>query len=278
MIRSIFLLTLFPAISLLKAESFLIEAEQFSQKGGWQVDTQFIETMGSPYLLAHGMGKPVADATTEASVARDGNYTVWVRTIDWTERLKRTEGGGLFAVVVNGEVIGKPQGNGAAAWTWEKVGTTALKKGKVPIALRDITGFDGRVDAILFSSDPQFSPPVKNMLDDRMSWKVAGAPKPLEATEEFDLVVVGGGYGGLGAAISAARMGCKVALIQNRMVLGGNGSSEVRVWAMGDTPPSEYALADIVKEIEDDAKTSPAPAARRRRSRCRGPSRAGSGR
>lgn len=77
---------------------------------------------------------------------------------------------------------------------------------------------------------------------------------------EFDLVVVGGGYGGMGAAISAARLGAKVALIQNREVLGGNGSSEVRVWAMGDTPPSEYGLADIVKEIEDDAKASPAPA------------------
>ena len=49
--------------------------------------------------------------------------------------------------------------------------------------------------------------------------------KPLE--KKYDLVVIGGGYSGLGAAISGARMGCKVALIQDRGVLGGNGSSEV---------------------------------------------------
>jgi len=53
-------------------------------------------------------------------------------------------------------------------------------------------------------------------------------------------------------------MGCKVALIQNREVLGGNGSSEIRVWAKGDLPPSEYLMADIIREIEDKAKSSPA--------------------
>ncbi|MDZ8119134.1 hypothetical protein P9H32_10905 [Pontiella sp. NLcol2] len=36
----------------------LIEAESFAEKGGWVVDQQFIDTMGSPYLLAHGMGNP----------------------------------------------------------------------------------------------------------------------------------------------------------------------------------------------------------------------------
>ena len=46
-------------------------------------------------------------------------------------------------------------------------------------------------------------------------------------SKKNDLVVIGGGYSGMGAAISGARMGCKVALIQDRPVLGGNGSSEV---------------------------------------------------
>jgi len=44
----------------------------------------------------------------------------------------------------------------------------------------------------------------------------------------FDLVVVGAGMSGLCAAISAARLGCKVALIQDRYVLGGNNSSAIR--------------------------------------------------
>ncbi|MFI6673786.1 FAD-dependent oxidoreductase [Kribbella sp. NPDC050470] len=50
-----------------------------------------------------------------------------------------------------------------------------------------------------------------------------------------DLTVVGGGLAGICAAIAAARQGSTVALIQNRPVLGGNSSSEVRVWVCGAT-------------------------------------------
>ncbi|MDQ6420052.1 FAD-dependent oxidoreductase [Paenibacillus sp. LHD-117] len=50
-----------------------------------------------------------------------------------------------------------------------------------------------------------------------------------------DVVVVGGGLAGVSAAIAAARNGSKVALINNRPVLGGNSSSEVRVWVCGAT-------------------------------------------
>ena len=56
-------------------------------------------------------------------------------------------------------------------------------------------------------------------------------------TEEIraDLTVVGGGLAGVSAAIAAARQGVRVALVQNRPVLGGNSSSEVRVWVCGAT-------------------------------------------
>lgn len=50
-----------------------------------------------------------------------------------------------------------------------------------------------------------------------------------------DLVVCGGGLAGTCAAITAARSGLKVTLIQDRPVLGGNASSEVRLWALGAT-------------------------------------------
>ncbi|NDW08717.1 FAD-dependent oxidoreductase [Dysgonomonas sp. 520] len=50
-----------------------------------------------------------------------------------------------------------------------------------------------------------------------------------------DFVVAGGGITGVCAAIAAARGGLKVALVQNRPVLGGNASSEVRVWMLGAT-------------------------------------------
>ncbi|GAA4779899.1 hypothetical protein GCM10023231_03410 [Olivibacter ginsenosidimutans] len=50
-----------------------------------------------------------------------------------------------------------------------------------------------------------------------------------------DLVVVGGGLSGLCAAVTAARQGLKVVLVQDRPVLGGNASSEVRLWILGAT-------------------------------------------
>ncbi|HEX4083793.1 MAG TPA: FAD-dependent oxidoreductase [Chthoniobacteraceae bacterium] len=52
---------------------------------------------------------------------------------------------------------------------------------------------------------------------------------------DADLAVIGGGLAGVCCAITAARGGLKVILIQDRPVLGGNASSEVRLWALGAT-------------------------------------------
>ena len=48
-----------------------------------------------------------------------------------------------------------------------------------------------------------------------------------------DFCVVGGGLSGMFAAISAAREGARVVLMQDRPVLGGNASSEIRMWVRG---------------------------------------------
>ncbi|MBQ6284287.1 MAG: pyridine nucleotide-disulfide oxidoreductase, partial [Bacteroidales bacterium] len=66
------------------AQGIFVEAESFSDKGGWSVDQQFMDLMGSPYLIAHGMGKPVADASTTVDIPEPGVYHVWVRTYNWT--------------------------------------------------------------------------------------------------------------------------------------------------------------------------------------------------
>jgi succinate dehydrogenase/fumarate reductase flavoprotein subunit len=50
-----------------------------------------------------------------------------------------------------------------------------------------------------------------------------------------DIVIVGGGLAGTCAAITAARAGARVVLVQDRPVLGGNASSEVRLWILGAT-------------------------------------------
>lgn len=77
-----------------------------------------------------------------------------------------------------------------------------------------------------------------------------GKDRKRESRQEsftFDLVVVGGGLSGVCCSLAAARNGCKVALIQDRPVLGGNASSEVRVWALGATS-REIITAGLVKE------------------------------
>lgn len=58
---------------------------------------------------------------------------------------------------------------------------------------------------------------------------------PLTRKLETDIIVVGGGLTGVCCAITAARKGVRVCLIQDRPVLGGNASSEVRIWALGAT-------------------------------------------
>ncbi len=65
---------------------------------------------------------------------------------------------------------------------------------------------------------------------------------------EVDFCVVGGGLAGLSAAIAAARRGTKVALVQDRPVLGGNASSEIRMWICGAHSDNNHETG-IVEEI-----------------------------
>ncbi|MFF4768762.1 FAD-dependent oxidoreductase [Streptomyces sp. NPDC001255] len=60
---------------------------------------------------------------------------------------------------------------------------------------------------------------------------------------QHDITVVGGGLAGTCAAIAAARLGLRVALVQNRPVLGGNASSEIRVWVCGATAHGVHRFA-----------------------------------
>src|SRR5690349_18962141 len=52
-------------------------------------------------------------------------------------------------------------------------------------------------------------------------------------TIHSDFIIVGGGMSGVCCAITAARQGTQVTLVQDRPVLGGNASSEVRLWVLG---------------------------------------------
>ena len=63
-----------------------------------------------------------------------------------------------------------------------------------------------------------------------------------------DLCVVGGGMAGLCCAIAAARKGISVVLIQDRPVLGGNASSEIRMW-IGGAHGKDNRETGIIEEI-----------------------------
>ncbi len=232
------------------AETVLVEAESFAQLGGWVVDQQFMDQMGSPMLLAHGMGVPVEDATTTVDVPAAGAYRVLVRTRDWVAPWNVPGAPGKFQLVVNGEPLETVFGTEGAEWHWQDGGTVRLAAGPAELALHDLTGFDGRCDAVLLTTHPGFRPPNEGESLAAQRRKLLGLPEEPENAGQFDLVVVGGGVAGACTAVSAARLGCKVALLQNRPVLGGNNSSEVRVHLGGKINQEPYpALGNLVREI-----------------------------
>ena len=101
-----------------QAAEIFVEAESFDDRGGWKLDTQFIQQMGSPYLLAHGLGQPVDAASTTIEVAEAGDYHVWVRTIDWVARWKAKPSPGKFQLLVNDKPLDQTFGTQGADWTW----------------------------------------------------------------------------------------------------------------------------------------------------------------
>jgi FAD dependent oxidoreductase len=232
-----------------KSEFLFVEAEQFASHGGWELDQQSMEQMGSPYLLAHGLGIPVKDATTTVTFPSAGRYRVWVRTRDWVAPWKAPGAPGKFQLLVNGKAIPETFGTKSATWHWHDGGIVEVTR-KAHLALHDLTGFEGRCEAILFCKDHDFEPTNDIASLTQFRRKLLGLPDKPEEGGSYDLVVSGGGLAGTCAAIAAARQGVKVALIQDRPVLGGNGSSEVRVWPEGHTNKSLYPhVGDIVNEI-----------------------------
>lgn len=231
------------------AANVLLEAEQFDETGGWDVDQQFMEQIGSSYLLAHGLGIPVKDAVTRATFPESGGYRVWVRTRDWVAPWNAPGAPGKFLVLVNGKPLATTFGTSGAEWHWQDGGMVDLS-GMAEISLHDLTGFEGRCDAVLFTTDMNLDPPNDLPALTRFRRTALALSDAPEVAGPFDLVVVGGGMAGTSAAVSAARNGLEVALVQDRPVLGGNGSSEVRVWPEGHTRQKPFPhIGDIVEEI-----------------------------
>lgn len=245
----IFLLLVFGSLHAVPA--VWLETELFEEKGGWVPDAQFMDEMGSSFLLAHGLGTPVKEASTLVTFPEKGRYHFWVRTRDWVPA-DLGPGPGRFHVLVNGTVCGPVFGGDRVnKWHWVYGGTVAVEDLKVRVSLKDLSGFDGRCDVICFSKKNEVLPDGLNELA-LLRNKLLDISPVAEAHSGFDLVVAGGGVAGICTAVQAARLGLRVALIHNRPVLGGNSSSEVRVSTTGNTFVNRYpSLGRIVREIDN---------------------------
>lgn len=220
----------FGAATDLNATSNMVAVYPQSFEGGWALDSQFLDVIGSPCLLAHGMGRPVPDARAVVELPAPGRWRVAVRAKNWLPAncaypVTSADYPGSFRVLVDGRPLAKMFGRGPKAWTWEDGGEVDCASCRVTVTLRDEDGFDGRCAGVVFYRG-QFPLSGESALDVRQ--------EPVIERQSYDLVVVGGGVPGCCAAIAAARAGIRVALVQDRPVLGGNSSSEIRVYSAGE--------------------------------------------
>ncbi|MBT3193295.1 MAG: FAD-dependent oxidoreductase [Verrucomicrobia bacterium] len=228
--------------------SLLVEAESFKERGGWVLDQQAMDKMGAPYLMAHGLGLPVANAKRSITIVSPGAYHVYARTHNWTSTWYDGEGPGAFKLIVNGTPLAETLGTRGNEWHWQYAGAADLPAGKTALELHDLTGFNGRVDAFYFTQEKGAVPPNDSKTLNTFRRKMLSLPQT--EAGPFDLVVVGAGVAGCSAALSAARLGLKVALLSNRPILGGANSPEIGVGLAGEPDKNLYRkIGNITREL-----------------------------
>lgn len=271
-----------PAFPFTCRDSVLLCASGFDNKGGWSLDTRHVSQMQSPFLIAHGEGVqlqysytagrsqvglhpiftgsrvrvpvPVEDASTSFSVVHSGRYKLWVRC----------GGTGRFTLSMDGKDIENEFGGGFSdTWGWQSDsmepweedesvsyrsdGGVELTTGRHTLSLHDLDGRGACCDAVLLTLNDT-PPPDDCMFAMRKALlRLDDAPK---YGGQYDLVVIGGGIAGVSAAITAARKGLKVALVHDRMILGGDNSTETGIGLGGRINTGAFpSLGYIMNEI-----------------------------
>lgn len=151
---------------------------------------------------------------------------------------------GRFTLAFNGVALNTEFGANDKDWTWQHGGTVVLEPGETELTLHDLTGFCGRCDAIFLSTDN--IPPPGSVNEATRAWRrhLRGLPDDPVSEGNFDVIVVGGGVAGAAAALTAARLGDRVALVQDRPYLGGNASMEIGLSPRGIRGPLIEELAE----------------------------------
>jgi hypothetical protein len=229
-----------------------IDTREFDDYGGWKEDSQFINLMGAAYLIAASTGRPVKDATTRVEIPRAGLYRIWVRTRNWI----RDFGPGQFSIGVDDQFSARTLGAASSdGWGWEIAEDVQLKQGPIEIALHDLTGYFARCAAIVLTTDLDYTPPRPVTAVEQERARIRGISLVPQPAGDFNVVVVGGGPGGVPAALAAARLGAKTVLIHDRPVLGGNSSVEAGVGFNGASARQvnarEGGIAEELRRIRD---------------------------
>ena len=173
----------------------LLLASTFAERGGWVDDRQFFDLVGSTYLLAHGLGEPVADAKTTFVVEQSGTYNLFVRTRNWTAYWSDAPTPGIFEVFVDGMSAGV-FGNQNSEWHWQRGIAINLEAGEHKVVVHDLTGFDARFDALLLTTSD--IAPKEGVEEYRQLRKrLLALPSAPVSRGSYDFVVVGGGVAGV---------------------------------------------------------------------------------
>lgn len=225
---------------------FFIEAESFEDLGGWVVEQQSMNVMGSSYIMAHGMGTPIADAVTRIKLPESGKWYAYVRTRDWTAVWKRGSPAGTFQLMADDVCFENTLGTNGEDWDWQYAGVMELTGDRMlRLSLHDLTGFNGRCDAVFLTTDKNDIPENTEAFRNKVSGVMVEEDKTL-----YDLIVCGGGIAGTCMALAAIKEGINVCLIQDRPVLGGCNSSEIKVGLGGQIHSEPYPnLGNVLQDI-----------------------------
>lgn len=236
-----------------KHNEIWIDALDFTEKGGWKEDTQYVHLMGSGYLIAADEpGVPVEDAHASVNIPCAGRYRIWVRDRNWL----RPHNPGIFTLLVNGQDCGQVLGKQPSdSWVWEIAGDFDLEAGNAELTLHDLSGYFARCASILITDDFDFVPPRDVARIHTQRARIRGLSSGIREGGHYDVIVAGGGPGGIPAAIACARMGVRTLLLHNRPVLGGNGSSEVGITFDGAEVAfpraREGGIAEEIRRLRD---------------------------